>query len=117
MASFCHKLYCGAIIFILSKMMKRAVFVFVFCILSVPLFPQEMTTIDDSLDLAVLFKEGMEYEKTQAVLESALKESDDIRVTRILAKIYYLNGHPKKGLELFKKITEKGWWDFLYLGL
>ncbi|UCC94487.1 MAG: SpoIID/LytB domain-containing protein [Candidatus Omnitrophota bacterium] len=78
---------------------------------------RKKSKVEEWLDVATIFKENMEYKKAKAVLESALEESTDERLVRMLARLYCLDGNSKKGLRVFGSLTNKGWQDFLYMGL
>ncbi|MFH1519047.1 MAG: SpoIID/LytB domain-containing protein [Candidatus Omnitrophota bacterium] len=75
------------------------------------------TALEDYLDIAALFKESGEYAKAIDVLNKARVFSKNPQLLRYRGKLEFLNGRSRQALISFKNLKDKGWPDFLYLGL
>ncbi|MDD5195602.1 MAG: SpoIID/LytB domain-containing protein [Candidatus Omnitrophica bacterium] len=70
------------------------------------------------LNEAAALKENFRYGEAIRILEDFSANADnDIRVQKYLAKLYYLSAKPIPAYKILKKIKNKDWECFLYLGL
>jgi SpoIID/LytB domain protein len=97
--------------------MKNLSLLFLFLLSFSFFISAQKPNIDSYLNLAVVFKEYMEYGKVIEILESIPKRERNLEVKKFLGKLYYLKGEDLVALKIFKKIRKKDWFVYLYLGL
>ena len=73
--------------------------------------------LNNQLDLAINFKEKIEYKKAIETIESLYRDDSPLDFKIFLGKLYYLNGEDYKAYKIFSRIKEKDWRVYLYLGL
>ncbi len=82
-------------------------------------FPQKHSpqTVSDCLDKASLLKEKMKYTEAIQILKDKIGETSEDEYKFFLAKLYYLNGEGLKAFRILRKMRQKNWQVYLYLGL
>jgi SpoIID/LytB domain protein len=80
-------------------------------------YSRQGLTVDNYLDIALLFKESGELELARQILQSCYAFSVDPRLLVYLGKLYYLSGEFQEAINILNEIKQKDWLVFLYLGL